>query len=74
MNSPYKYHLEDLRDQEVTIHRANASELTGVVTDIQDAGCIIKQPADVEQGCAFVFIAYEDIRGIARTVWDVEKL
>lgn len=72
MNSSYKYRLEKLQGKEVTIHRAGAPDVTGEVVKVEEAGCEIKQAGSRADSANFVFIAYEDIRGIAHEDWDLD--
>ncbi len=59
------------------LHRANAAEVRGVLVEIGESGCRIKQKSnkidDVEMATV-VFVAYEDIRGIAILWWDYDVI
>ena len=72
MKNPYRTKLEVHvgTDQQVVVHRANAPDLNGTVAKVDDDGCTIKHPRAV--AALYVFVAYEDIRGIGQLDWDLE--
>jgi hypothetical protein len=74
MNSPYKYHLTEHKGSEVIIHRASAPDVEGVAHEVGEAGCTIKQPSDGEESALYVFIAYEDMRGVGHVDHDYEQI
>lgn len=74
MNSPYKYRLEKLQDQEVIIHRANTSDLKGKVAEVEEDGCLIQQDGPTSDSVIDTFVAYEDIRGVGCADWDYGNL
>ena len=74
MNSPYKYHLERLTGQTVTIDRNGASSVKGSLHEILEAGCVIKQPIDGEEVADYTFVAYGDMRGVTTRDHDYSQI
>ncbi len=73
MKNPYERYLEDLVDHEITIQRADVSELTGKLINLGEDGCTIEQLGPPGQAVIHVFVAYDHIRGVASETWDLEN-
>lgn len=69
MTSPYKTYLEQHINDQVTLHRSNAPDVTGELIKISDLGCTLKQPGEAEYA-THVFVAYGDIRGVTTPALD----
>jgi hypothetical protein len=81
MNSPYYYYLKSLRkgfgSEKVTIDRADTTPAVGTLNKVASSGCTIAQNAGSDlhpEASRFVFVAYEDIRGVSHVAWDHEKI
>ena len=75
MKNPYQKKLEKLLGKEIILHRREASALNGKVDETDDDGCtIVIKEKEMPEGVLFVFVAYEDIRGIGRTDWDFDVI
>ncbi len=73
MNSPYKQRLEGYlnTDDVVVVNRSGATDLTGIVEEVDDGGCKIKMPGTNTERKFSVFVAFEDIRGVGFESWDL---
>jgi hypothetical protein len=75
VNSPYKYYLEKIfdqrSDQQVVVQRDGAVDLKGKIEQVAEDGCTIAQPGSSAGAIFYVFVAYEDIRGIGHEDWDL---
>jgi hypothetical protein len=74
MNSPYKYQLDDMIDQDVTIDRDGAPPVKGRVSEVEEGGCTIAVDTKDYETSNFVFIAFEHIRGIGHEGADAHKI
>lgn len=74
MNSPYKKRLEELKNCDAVIHRANAEDLKGKVLEVDDGGCYVATEGSDSEHVLNVFVAYEDIRGVGAEDWDYEVI
>lgn len=74
MKDSYQKRLEELKDQEVILHRADASELKGKVHEVDDDGCCIAVKGDTVDTLTIVFVALKDIRGIGTFSWDYDVI
>ncbi len=75
--NPYKNHLQEIlkgsEADDVTINRADTTDVTGKLSDVDDDGAtiVVSQEGDAETR---VFIAHRDIRGVSSTGWDMEAI
>ena len=69
MISPYKKELEPYNGgfTEITLHRNGAADITGTVNEISDFGVSLLSRGEDGDG-TLTFVAFEDIRGVARSV------
>ncbi len=74
MKSPYERFLDDLEGRKVTLSRANASDVTGTVSELRDDGCIIVRPASTPGNVLHTFVAYDDIRSVEEEGTDYDNM
>ena len=79
MNSPYKYRLDEIFNsnpaQDVIITRADAPELVGRVSMVEEDGVTIVSPhPENDEASIFNFVAYGDIRGVGYVGWNAEVI
>ncbi len=72
---PYHKQLKALKKREalVTINRADAKDVIGRVTAVDEHGCAVGVPIGIGTMLT-VYVAYRDIRGIASTGWDLDSI
>lgn len=71
-DNPYYSQLWKYQGKKVTLHRANAADLTGQIQDISHEGCYVTNPGNEPESIRRVFVALKDIRGIEHDYWDLD--
>lgn len=74
MISPYKAVLVDEEGRNITIDRDGAMSVTGRLDEVTDYGCIIAAIGPDTESSNFIFIAFENIRGVGRDDHDPKKI
>ena len=73
VHSPYEERLSELINGTVTVDRADAAPVTGVVSGLDDGGVYIESPSVGGPEMTVTFIAFRDIRGVANTEHDLRQ-
>ncbi len=78
MSNAYREVLQQVIGEEVTIDRANTSSVRGKLekVDADDCkyGCLLSKEGDRPDIKVTVFIAFDDIRGVASTGWNLDAM